>query len=136
MVARMSIMQHRCYGTHSTQLGSALDCPKCWEALELAADLYEAKQEAARVKKALDQAESPIGDSDDREDCVLDHATTADTYPMVDTGAGQQGGRWSVSCVCGWSKSGHYARDTGEVVALRLAHIWGDRHEKNPGAGE
>lgn len=112
----MSIVTHQCLGRKAARLGSALDCPECWEALELAADLYEAEQEAARVKAALDQ-----------EDPEVFHHTTADTHPD-----GTGGGWWSVVCTCGWTRSGHYARPSGEPVALRLADLRGAEHAENP----
>lgn len=58
------------------------------------------------------------------------HATHADTLPNSD----KPGGHWFVACVCGWERSGTYARTNkvAEAIALRLANLVGDQHEKNP----
>lgn len=58
------------------------------------------------------------------------HVTTADTLPRTDG----PGGSWSVSCTCGWSKTGDYARsnEIAEYVALRLANAFGTEHERDP----
>jgi hypothetical protein len=58
-----------------------------------------------------------------------EHATTADTEPNMD---GSKGGRWVVSCTCGWSQTGRYARDAGEAPSLRLAQLKGEEHELDP----
>lgn len=138
----MTIVRHTCYADGSSQLGSYMDCPKCWGALEQSVELarsegtFEEERPHLIVENSaktvdLGQAEEVSRENspeDEGEDCVLDHATSADTYPDPEAA----GGVWKVSCVCGWSKSGHYARDGGEAVALNLAHLWGDRHEKDP----
>lgn len=58
------------------------------------------------------------------------HATSADTLPNAD----KPGGHWFVACICGWERSGTYARtnEVAEAVSLRLANLVGEQHEKNP----
>lgn len=101
----MTVATHTCFFDGTKRLGSSYDCPKCWDALERSVDLDEAR----------------------REDPEIFHHTTADTYPEADGG-----GWWSVRCTCGWTRSGHYLRDEGEPVALRLADLKGAEHETNP----
>lgn len=58
---------------------------------------------------------------------MSEHSTMADTIPNDDA----PGGKWIVVCSCGWEKTGRYARtnEIAEAVALRLANLFGDRHE-------
>ena len=41
----------------------------------------------------------------------------------------------SASCSCGWVKVIGFARPSGEPVALRLAQLEADRHQRDPDAG-
>lgn len=52
----------------------------------------------------------------------------ADTIPNK-TGPG---GQWIVVCSCGWERRGLYRRsnEIAEAVALNLANLFGERHEK------
>lgn len=102
----MTIIRHTCLASGQPTLGSSLDCPKCRTALQEAVTLQDAAREADEIL----------------------HFTTADTHPDENG----PGGTWTVTCPCGWVRSGHYARDTGEPVALRLAGLRGAEHEENP----
>lgn len=55
----------------------------------------------------------------------------ADTEP----GEGRTGGLWTVSCTCGWERTGRYTGThlMAEYSALRIANSFGTRHEENPG---
>jgi hypothetical protein len=122
----MTIDRHSCLGG-GLQLGDSFDCPKCWA--ELIKSLYPAAETPHLIindpGKTVDLDETLREVSPPR----VEHHTMADTEP-VDDGPG---GRWVVTCSCGWTDSGRYARDTGEAVALRLANLKGDQHEKDPG---
>jgi hypothetical protein len=62
---------------------------------------------------------------------LVTHDTMPDTLPHTDG----PGGTWSTTCLCGWSDSGTYARtnEIAEAVALRLATLAGQQHEREAG---
>jgi hypothetical protein len=55
------------------------------------------------------------------------HHTMGDTSQHSD----HPGGTWTVTCTCGWSRTGGYARtnEIAEYAALRLANLYGREHE-------
>lgn len=163
----MTIARHTCFADGEHRLGSYMDCPKCWGALEQSVELASSEGTFTGDEPPAENSmeHSPVISPSDARRCpwcpghpvygatehelsvIRDHVrnvhpdhylgwagipwvhqTTADTEPD-DASAG---GRWVVSCTCGWSKDGHYARDGGEAVALRLANLVGRKHEEYP----
>jgi hypothetical protein len=82
-------------------------------------------------------ADDQISTNSDRRTCSGPppprHQALADTQPHTD---GSPGGHWFVACLCGWEKSGTYARtnEIAEAVALRLANAHGTNHENEHNA--
>jgi hypothetical protein len=142
------IGRHTCLADSTERPGSYLDCDDCRDALiksfgepagppvwqepensmERSPMIGEMTEEQARHAAGFsepvteDDRVIPVGQ-------VWVHQTTADTEPNED---GSQGGRWVVSCTCGWGQSGKYARDLGEAPSLRLAQLKGEEHELDP----
>lgn len=107
------IIRHNCLAG-SVRPGSALDCDACRDSL------VSSFGEQAVTEENISRETVP--------DPEAFHHTTADTRPFQT----EPGGIWVVTCTCGWSRSGHYARAGGEPVALRLANLRGAEHEENP----
>ncbi len=138
------------------RLGLEFDCPKC------RALLLEAFRAAPEAQDPLEEAKQRHPSGRDRPHLILPEgsAQTIDLYREptgertdafteeqqnpahitehgVDPDPDQPGGDWFVRCTCGWSDTGHYARDgMGERTAARLARIKADNHRRVPESGE
>lgn len=132
MVAGMTIIvRHDCVKYGSGTPGSSLDCPPCWEALQQSAfpegpDLPRMIVRNSRGGGNISrESVEPERDSGAVEPF---HYTSSKLHPFKT----KPGGVWIVTCACGWSKTGRYARDEGETAALRLAGLRAQEHEDNP----
>jgi hypothetical protein len=126
----MTIARHWCFDGSGHRLGSYLDCPQCWDALEQSVELAVSEGTSTGDTPPAETSREVSRPGVPAPYAWARHDTRADTEPSADDEA--EGGRWVVSCTCGWSQAGHYARDTGEPVALRLARLVGRKHEEYP----
>lgn len=120
--------------------GEEWDCGPCREAL------LEAFRPAADAPVGPPAPEAPSAPSPapqgpsrqmteqewlDGDGTAVQHLAGASVTPAEDA----PGGTWKAECSCGWSKSGHYARDGfGSTVAARLAGKYAELHMKDPEA--
>lgn len=118
------IVRHDCVKYGSGTPGSALDCAPCWEALQQRAFPEDPDLPKLIVRNSRETISREVVRRTGEEF----HYTTAEIEPDE----GGRGGVWSVSCVCGWNRSAHYARSSGALTALRLARLKGAEHEDNP----
>lgn len=131
--------------THRTSAGvqhegDEWDCGVCREALleafRPAADAPSApvaSERACVARPGASGPSEPVTEQEwlDGDDPAVQHDATGRVVPHPD----RPGGTWRAACVCGWSKSGHYARDgMGELVAERLAVKYAQTHLKHPEA--
>lgn len=117
------IVHHTCLDGGIRREGSYLDCDACRSALvhqvRKAGGGYSDRETSREVSQPGEEVRSfPL---------TWVHQTVADTEP-----SDGPGGEWVVSCTCGWKQTGHYARTSGELVALRLARLVGRKHEEYP----
>lgn len=124
-------------GTHE---GDEMDCGICRQALleafRPAADTPaqpSAPERACVARPGVLEPPWPMTEQEglDGDGMAVQHDATGRVVPHPD----RPGGEWRAACVCGWSKSGAYARDgMGEMVAERLAVKYAQTHLKHPGA--
>lgn len=141
------IFKHWCLDGEE-RLGQEMDCPKC------RALLLEAFRATPEVPDPVEEAKKrhPSGRLPHLS-VPADSARTLDLYPEhggdrdpftegqqnphitehgVDPDPDQPGGDWFARCSCGWTETGHYARDgAGPVVAARLAALKADKHRED-----
>lgn len=128
-------------GTGARHEGHEFDCPGCRAALLESFRPSPEVPEQARQRSLphlsvpadsartvdLGRYSEPFAETD------AAHITEHGTDPDPD----QPGGDWFVRCSCGWSETGHYARDgVGERTATRLAGIKAQKHRENPEDGQ
>jgi len=143
------ILKHICLDGEDRP-GDEMDCTVC------RALLLEAFRASPEAPDALEQARQrhPSGrlphlsvpaDSARTVDLYREHPGRAtEPFPQpdakhitehgVDPDPDQPGGDWFARCTCGWSDTGHYARDgMGERTADRLAKFKAQKHREESG---
>ncbi len=127
--------------THHTSTGARhegdeWDCPFCRESLLEAfrapADAPEEPPAPERACVAHPAASGPFRRASGPLPAPApEHDATVRVLPHPD----RPGGEWRAACVCGWSKTGAYARDGfAEVVAGKLAAKYAQTHLNHPEA--
>jgi hypothetical protein len=132
------IVRHDCVENGPNTPGSALDCDPCrtsleWKAFPEGPDLAKMIVHGSRLQPSPSMPDDEEISREVSPDLALQdpdafHLTT----PKIHHFKTKQGGMWFVTCTCGWSRSGRFARDEGETTALRLATLRGSEHEDNP----
>lgn len=121
--------------------GTELDCPRCrtqlLDAFRRPADAEEARRRHPSAQPHLIPPEKfsrmvelrPPAEPGPAAGTDAEHITEHGVDPDPD----QPGGDWFARCSCGWSTSGHYARDgMGQRAAGRLAELRARSHRQHP----
>lgn len=151
----MAIRSHKCFGTGTRQLGDALDCPKCWDALEWAVESTEAERQAYRelpdmiAGKSVTSADFTAGETSREIPCESTcHCSSCDprtcsycgrqdhacTFCKIEILRRVENGKWHVWCSgCTWQSSGIYDPEDGpnvpDVVNTMTVMIGRDHYE-------
>lgn len=101
------------------------DCPACRATLFQVAPVEGATADLVPLSpvKTSNLYETTPEPQDTPEHEILVQTSPYDDFP---------GGRWRVTCICGWEAFGRYAQDNGQDVANTLATMKGQEHIADP----